>query len=174
MTYHNVTGVAEMTAKAGFRGLNAAQREIVSHWYEVKGDRLVPGKADIDPGALRAHLASISIVEVDFRGQARFRIAGSGLRRILGGEMRGRLINELERDKADMWSLGLMAAIDRIEPVGGIIDRAKDRHAWLRLPLGSAGTSSFVLCHDVLLAHEVPEEPKGFGLFSAAPSGLAA
>lgn len=174
MTYHNVTGVAEMTAKAGFRGLNAAQREIISHWYQVKGSRAVPGKADIDPGALKAHLASISIVEVDYRGEARFRIAGSGLRRILGGEMRGRLLCELERDKADMWSLGLMAAIDRAEPVGGIISRSDDRHAWLRLPLGGSGMTGLVLCHDVLMAHEATEEPAGFGLFSASPRGIAA
>ena len=172
--YHNVTGVADMTARAGFRGLNAAQREIVSHWHSVKGSRAVPGKGDIDPGVLRSHLASISIMEVDYRGAARFRIAGSGLRRILGGEMRGRLLSELEREKADMWSLGLMAAVDRMEPVGGIINREKDRHAWLRLPLGGTGSESLVLCHDVLLAHEVADEPKGFGLFSSSPQGLAA
>lgn len=174
MTYHNVTGVAEMTAKAGFRGLNTAQREIISHWYNVKGNRTVPDKADIDPGALKAHLASISIVEVDYRGEARFRIAGSGLRRILGGEMRGSLLCELEREKAEMWSLGLMAAIDRAEPVGGIISRSKDRHAWLRLPLGGAGMTSLVLCHDVLMAHEAAKEPVGYGLFSSSPRGIAA
>ncbi|WP_300393799.1 PAS domain-containing protein [Henriciella sp.] len=164
-----------MNAKAGFRGLNAAQREIVAHWHSVRGTRLLPGKSDIDPGALRAHLASISIVEVDDRGEARFRIAGSGLRRILGGEMRGRALRELDREKAEMWSLGLSAAIDRAVPVGGIIDRAKDRHAWLRLPLGGgAGAASLVLCHDVLVAHESTDDPKPFGIFSGRPHGLAA
>ena len=174
MTYHNVTGVADMTAEAGFRGLNAAQKEIILHWTSARGNRAMPGKGDIDPGVLKAHLASISMVEVDYRGEARFRIVGSGLRKILGGEMRGRLLSELERDKADMWSLGLMAAIDRVEPVGGVIDRGNDRHAWLRLPLGSTGATSLVLCHDVIMAHPSTERAPDFTEFSFPPRGLAA
>ena len=163
-----------MAAQAGFRGLNAAQKDIVAHWHAVRGNRRMPGKGDIDPGALRAHLASISIVEVDYHGEARFRIAGSGLRRILGGEMRGRRLSELEHDKAEMWSLGLSVAIDRAQPVGGVISRQNDRHAWLRLPLGGDGASNLVLCHDVLLAYESVDGPDRFSLFPTAPQGLAA
>ena len=134
----------------------------------------MPGKGDIDPGVLKAHLASISMIEVDYRGEARFRIVGSGLRGILGGEMRGRLLSELEPDKADMWSLGLMAAIDRVEPVGGVIDRGTDRHAWLRLPLASSGATSLVLCHDVNMAHPTTETSPDISAFSFRARGLAA
>ena len=88
--------------------------------------------------------------------------------------MRGRLLSELEHDKAEMWSLGLSVAIERAQPVGGVISRQTDRHAWLRLPLGGAGTSSLVLCHDVLLAHDCVDGSDTFGLFSTAPQGLAA
>ena len=164
-----------MTSQNGFRGLNAAQKEIVSHWYAVRGARDVPLKSDIDPGRLRAHLASISMVEVDLAGRARFRLVGSRLRQILGGEMRGRWLSELEPEKAEMWSLGLASAIEGARPVGGIIDRAHDYHAWLRLPLEPGeGMSRLVLCHDVLVGHEATEPRKESTLFSSIRNSLAA
>lgn len=144
-----------MMTRTGFRGLNAAQRDIIAHWQMVKGERDMPRKSDIDPGALRVHLASISMIEVDYSGEARFRLVGTRLRQILGGEMRGRSLQELDREKAEMWTLGLIAAIERGQPTGGIINRKIDRHAWLRLPLDPGpGVARLVLCHDVLLSHD--------------------
>ncbi|WP_300379238.1 PAS domain-containing protein [Henriciella sp.] len=164
-----------MIRQGGFRGLSRAQKEIIGHWEAVRGDRSLPGKSDIDPGALRTHLASISIIELSAHGEARFRIAGSGLRRMLGGEMRGRFLNELESDLAAMWSLGLNGAIRRAEPVGGIVERSKDQHAWLRLPLEAEnGARNLVMCHDVLLSNRKPERPEHEDFLSALTRGLAA
>ena len=164
-----------MHKATGLRGLNAAQREIITHWNAVRGDRDVPAKSDIDPGTLRAHLGSISIVEVDRWGEARFRIAGTRLRQILGGEMRGRCLSELDADKAEMWSLGLASAMQRAEPVGGIITRRFDRHAWLRLPLDpGTGFSGLLLCHDVILSPETRDEPEPSTRPSMLPGSLAA
>lgn len=164
-----------MKSQTGFRGLSAAQKDIIAHWHQARDGREMPLKTDIDPGALRTHLASISMVEVDRSGAARFRIAGTRLREILGGEMRGRSLSELSRDKAEMWSLGLISAVERGEPVGGIIDRQKDRHAWLRLPLDPGpGIARLVLCHDVLLPSETRDERPGFSIFSPLRPHLAA
>lgn len=164
-----------MIRQGGFRGLSRAQKEIIAHWEAVRGDRSLPGKNEIDPGALRAHLASISIIELGPHGEARFRIAGSGLRRMLGGEMRGRFLSELENDIAAMWSLGLDGAIRRAEPVGGIIERTRDRHAWLRLPLEAEnGGRNLVMCHDVLLGNRNMERPEHEDFLSALTRGLAA
>lgn len=164
-----------MTSQNGFRGLNAAQKDIISYWHKVRLGREMPLKSDIDPGALRAHLASISMIEVDLSGRARFRIVGSRLRQILGGEMRGRCLSELEPEKAEMWSLGLSSAIDRSEPVGGVLERNRAYHAWLRLPLDpGAGAGRLVLCHDVLIGRQAREPESDSMLFSTVRSSLAA
>lgn len=65
--------------------------------------------------------------------------------------MRGRLISELERTVSEMWALGLSSALDQMRPVGGLITRENDCHAWLRLPLHSPRGHALLLCHDALV-----------------------
>jgi hypothetical protein len=134
-----------------FTGLTEAQASIVKYWQSRSVGQAMPRRDDIDPGVLRSHLAAISIVEIESDGGVRFRIAGSGLRNVLGQEMRGRRLSEVHGEAADMWSLGLTAVLERGVPVGGIIDRANDRHSWLRLPLIGLDGAQIVLCHDVLM-----------------------
>lgn len=145
------TGVAMLFESNVFSGVTEAQSELVAHWKSKSAGRALPRREDIDPGALRSHLAAISIIEMNATGDIRFRLAGSGLRSILGREMRGRSVHDLEPNVCDMWSLGLSSAIDRGQPVGGLICREKDEHAWLRLPLMSETGGALILCHDALL-----------------------
>lgn len=154
-------GVAIMFESTGFTGLTDAQASIVKYWRSQAVGAHVPNRNDIDPGILRAHLAAISIVEVEASGGVRFRIAGSGLRSVLGQDMRGRLLSEVTGEAADMWSLGLTSVLERGLPVGGIIDRANDRHSWLRLPLSGPTGAAMVLCHDVLIA-KTPRDGNDF------------
>lgn len=153
-----------MFESMGFQGLTDAQSEIIAYWNNCTKGAGIPRRKDIDPGALRAHLAAISIVELEPSGDVRFRIAGSGLRDIFGKEMRGQRLSDLSSDVADMWSLGLAAAIERNVPTGGMIDRTRDKHTWLRLPLYQADGPMAILCHDVLFQKTVrADEPrKGF------------
>lgn len=139
----------------GFKGLTVSQTELVRHWYGCCQGQALPQRERLDPGAIRAHLAGISIVEVEPCGEVRFRLAGSGLRKILGREMRGRFLSELDTTLNDMWSLGLANAIEQMRPVGGLIEREFDAHAWLRMPLHSAGAGALVLCHDALVTSAV-------------------
>ena len=141
-----------VSLSTGFQGITASQSELVRHWYECRNGQALPEREGLDPGAIRAHLASISIVEMEPEGQVRFRLAGSGLRKILGREMRGRLVSELGKDLSEMWSLGLSTALENLRPVGGLIERELDAHAWLRLPLYSARTGTLILCHDTLVS----------------------
>jgi len=134
-----------------FDGFTESQSELVAHWDSCRRGAALPYRESLDPGAIRAHLASISIVEIEPQGQVRFRLAGSGLRDILGREMRGRLISDLDKTVSEMWSLGLASALDRMRPVGGLIERERDCHAWLRLPLASPGNHALLLCHDTLI-----------------------
>lgn len=137
-----------------FAGFTPSQIELLNHWESCRHGLCLPKREDLDPGAIRAHLASISIVEVEPQGQVRFRLAGSGLREILGREMRGRCVEELDRTVSDMWSLGLSSALEQLRPVGGLIERDMDCHAWLRLPLHASHSRALVLCHDTLVPKE--------------------
>ena len=137
-----------------FTGFTPSQVELLNHWESCRHGLCLPRREDLDPGAIRAHLASISIVEVEAQGQVRFRLAGSGLRDILGREMRGRCVSELDKTVSEMWSLGLSSALDQLRPVGGLIERDTDCHAWLRLPLHASHSRALVLCHDTLVPKE--------------------
>ena len=137
-----------------FAGFTPSQIDLLKHWESCRHGLCLPRREDLDPGAIRAHLASIPIVEVEAQGQVRFRLAGSGLRDILGREMRGRCVDELGKTVSEMWSLGLSSALDQLRPVGGLIERDMDCHAWLRLPLHSSRSRALVLCHDTLVPKE--------------------
>ena len=135
----------------GFSGLTPAQSDLVQHWQSCRNGIGVPTREALNPGAIRVHLSAISMVEVDRSGDVLFRLAGSGLRQLFGREMRGRRLYELPSDLTDMWSLGLSAALERQEPVGGLIEREDDTHSWLRLPLQPTVNGALVLCHDAIL-----------------------
>lgn len=137
-----------------FAGFTLSQTELLQHWESRRQGLCLPRREDLDPGAIRAHLAAISIVEVEPQGRVRFRLAGSALRDILGREMRGRCIDELDRTIGEMWSLGLSSALEQLRPAGGLIERETDCHAWLRLPLHSTASGALVLCHDTLVPRD--------------------
>ncbi|MEO0550057.1 MAG: PAS domain-containing protein [Pseudomonadota bacterium] len=139
-------------ASAGFSGLTRAQNEILSYWHAQRGMNRLPRRDQIDPGVLRSHLAAISIVEVQPDGDMRFRLVGSKLRAVLGRQISGYCLGELQGAAADMFSLGLSAVLEREAPIGGIIERTRDCHAWMRLPLAVEGAAPVILCHDALLS----------------------
>lgn len=135
-----------------FAGITDAQEVLIQHWQSRRDGKGRVARDNIDPGALRSALACISIVEVDEAGECRFRIAGSRLREIFGVEVRGMRLTEIAGAHGECYALGLSAALERGEPVGGIIEIEGRIHAWLRLPLvGDDGELSQVLCHDELL-----------------------
>jgi len=143
-----------MTKQNVFKGVTAVQRSLVDYWCLLCESGGVPRRESVDPGHLRSMLASISIIEFDESGSARFRIAGSRLRDLLGFEARGHRVEDAIGTAAETFSLGLSAAIDRAAPVGGVIETGHRLHAWLRLPLaGPDGRISQVLCHDEALAN---------------------
>ena len=143
-----------MFHKPIFSGVTEAQRLLITHWYECRtAGGLVPRDA-IDPGTVRSTLASLSIVEINEAGEGRFRIAGSRLRDIFGQDVRGRPVAEIAGAHGEGYALGLISAIERGVPVGGVMETAGRLHAWLRLPLADDyGLVNQVMCHDELVAH---------------------
>ncbi|MEX1250973.1 MAG: PAS domain-containing protein [Hyphomonas sp.] len=160
-----------MFNKPNFSGVTEAQRLLIAHWYECRtSEGLVPRDA-IDPGIVRSTLASLSIVEIDAVGEGRFRIAGSRLRDIFGMDVRGRRVAEIAGTHGECYALGLSSALERGNPVGGVIEGAR-LHAWLRLPVADEhGDLTMVLCHDELIASrralETPAEKTASPRFAA-------
>lgn len=140
-----------VSMSTGFAGLTTAQADLVKHWQCCSPGGVLPSRECLDPGAIKAHLSEISMIEVTETGRARFRLAGSGLRQIFGCEMRGRLLSDLAQTTFETWSLGLSRALDIGQPIGGLIDQGNNSHAWLRLPLQSERAGAIVLCHDALI-----------------------
>ncbi|MEM9055544.1 MAG: PAS domain-containing protein [Pseudomonadota bacterium] len=159
-----------ISMSTGYNGLTEAQSTLIQHWHACCPKSRLPKREALDPGAIRSQLASLSMVEVTPAGTVRFRLAGSSLRQIFGREMRGRQLRELDPNIADMWSLGLSSALERRQPVGGIIHRETDCHAWLRLPLEATEGGALVLCHDALLPKERLPQKKP-GEYHIQPSG---
>lgn len=140
-----------MTGQDGFKGITRAQSAVIECWQNKRCENGFVQRADIEPCQFGMQLASISVIEVK-GAEAKFRIAGSKLREIIGMEARGRTVDEVRGEAGDTFALGLDVVISSGQPVGGIIQTPRGRHAWLRLPLvGQDGRISQVLCHDELL-----------------------
>ena len=143
-----------MKSQADVVRLIDAQNEIVDYWLQIRGMQAAPTRSDIDPGALRAHLGSLSILELDSSGeQATFRLVGTQLRHLIGADMRGRNIDELPASLAALWRTGLDLGAQSTGPPKGIAELADSYHAWLRLPLRAdpaESSPSLMLCHDII------------------------
>ena len=65
-----------------------AVEKIERYWQELRGSRLLPSRAEVDPRALDGVLSNAFILERIAPGLARFRIAGSHLTEFTGLELR--------------------------------------------------------------------------------------
>lgn len=159
-----------------FPGFTPAQSDLLNHWRAQHQQGVPPTREQLDPGAIRAHLSEVSIVEVSTRGHARFRLVGSGLRKVFGCDMRGKYLAELGRETYEVWSLGLASALGHERPAGGLIERDDETHAWLRLPLRKNATGALVLCHDSLIpnARLRTEYDSEYNTSAIPPHNLAA
>ncbi|WP_430401774.1 PAS domain-containing protein [Hyphomonas sp.] len=166
-----------MSNKTLFQGVTIAQQELINYWKRLRDRSGCVPRDEIDPGALRSMLASISIVQFDESGDGRFRIAGSRLRDIFGMEARGRRIAEVVGAHGEAFSLGLSVALERRGPVGGVIEQEDGMHAWLRLPLAdSNGQLTMVLCHDEMLPSRrmlFPKDGQTSAVHNSSPRAAA-
>ncbi len=151
-----------------FTGVTPVQTQLIRYWLERRNESGRVPRERIDAGDLRAFLASISVIEFDGEGRARFRIAGSRLCDMFGKELSGLDVERSLGTHGDGFLLGLSVALERAEPVGGVTDTRLPSpnfvHAWLRLPmLDDDGRFNQVLCHDEIVHQRslVPPDPNG-------------
>lgn len=82
---HNVINMTQQTRNAAFAPLS----QLEAYWEGLRGTRLMPNRAEIDPRGIEQALEFSFIVERIAPGIARIRIAGSHLSDLMGMEVRG-------------------------------------------------------------------------------------
>lgn len=141
-----------------------SHEEIFRYWKGLRRRGRLPSRSDIDPGALKRRLSTISLIDVlDPKpdGEAscfRQRLAGTELFDAYGQEITGKTINKIyTASEAQYWAEHLTFVVDQRKPNVGLHSMAW-RGAkglslfWLRLPLASDGvTVDMILGHDALI-----------------------
>jgi hypothetical protein len=68
---------------------HAASRELYAYWDERRGNRAAPGRAEIEPGAIRHVLGDAFILSLDAGAGHPFRLAGTRICALFGRELKG-------------------------------------------------------------------------------------
>jgi hypothetical protein len=137
------------------------QQKVLDAWTRRLRGRSFITCEDIDIPAINRELAYISVLGCE-DGQFRFRLAGTGLQGVFGGEARGKSTSEIEACRGGaMWAELATRAMLRAMPVSGATRLADGSvHFWLRLTLSSDGIEAdMVLCHDRYLPPEALADP---------------
>lgn len=70
--------------------MNHSQSQMLfSYWESLRGNRIAPDRADVEPRAIAPILGDTFILERDMSGTLPFRLAGSRICSIFGREMKG-------------------------------------------------------------------------------------
>lgn len=140
----------------------SGQTKVLDAWRKRLRGRSFITCEDIDIPAINRELAYVSVLSCEDGGQFRFRLAGTGLQHVFGGEARGKTADEIDACRGGaMWAELATRAILRGQPVSGVT-RLNDGslHYWLRLPMSSDGEQAdMVLCHDRYLPAEAGIDP---------------
>jgi hypothetical protein len=137
------------------------QTKVLDAWRKRLRGRSFITCGDIDIPAINRELAYVSVLSCE-GGSFRFRLAGTGLHHIFGGEARGKSTDEINACRGGaMWAELATRSMLRSMPVSGMTRMADGGvHYWLRLPMSSDGIEAdMVLCHDRYLPAEALADP---------------
>jgi len=70
-------------------------RQLLQHWYNLKGDRPLPRRADLDPVDIAYCLGNVALVEIEPPLRPRYRLVGTKLADLLGDDPTGRYLDEM-------------------------------------------------------------------------------
>jgi hypothetical protein len=124
---------------------HSSSRELFAYWDSCRVARLAPDRADIEPGAIRRVLGDSFILAFDHAGGHPFRLAGTRVCALFGGELKGDGFLELWADSARDTADGLVAAIaeDNVGAVASVsglnVDGVELQLELLLLPLTQRG-----------------------------------
>ena len=103
---------------AGSASAVRAHEEILGYWRSRRDHGRLPGRAQIDPGDLKRHLPTISLIDIRpsdgvVAREYRLRLAGTGLYGVYGGEITGkRLADVYTPEAAAYWR----EELDKVDP----------------------------------------------------------
>jgi len=136
-----------------------AHEEVFLYWASLRCGAKLPARRDLDPGALKRHLPTLSLIDVLPAPRAfRARLAGTGLWDVYGREITGRTLPEIYAPAAaDYWRAELGRVVDERRPAAGVHSLAWRGAAhlsllWMRLPLATDGeTVDMILGYDAVI-----------------------
>lgn len=119
-----------------------AHEELFAYWNSLRRGLGLPARRDVDPGHLKRHLPTVSLVDV-VRGESpdyRFRLAGTALYNVYGREVTGRGMAEVYGSSVDYWRTELTKVVEERRPMVGVHNlgwRGAPHLSliWLRMPL---------------------------------------
>jgi hypothetical protein len=140
-------GQVKMVAQIGAPNAAArAHEELFAYWASLKQGARLPGRRCLDPGDIKRHLPTVSLIDVlDGGADFRMRLAGTGLYNVYGREITGRRLAEVYNSAAtDYWRQELGKVVSEGRPAVGAHNlgwRGASHLSilWLRLPLASDG-----------------------------------
>jgi hypothetical protein len=91
--------------------LNAHTEKLLSYWRRLRADRSMPRKTEIDPRAIKDHLAFSFLIQRDGADKFTFRLAGTGLCELFGQELKGHNFIHYWADEA---KAGARTALGRV------------------------------------------------------------
>lgn len=125
-----------------------AHEELYGYWASLRRGSKLPARADIQPGAFKRLLPTVSLIDVDEAGgdlDFKLRLAGTGLYSVYGREITGRRLGEVYNSSAaDYWRFELGRVVSERRPTAGVHNLAWRGAShlsilWMRLPLSSNG-----------------------------------
>ncbi len=79
-------------------------RLLFAHWDRLRGERVAPTRADIDPADLRGFLADVFMLDAHPWQEGRIRLAGTRVCALFGYELKGQRLPDLwlERERPEI------------------------------------------------------------------------
>ncbi len=170
--------VIELTRYRG-AGVRPVLAQVEAYWEQVRGQRLVPNRVDIDPSGLEGNLKHLFILERIAKGLARFRIAGSHMTELMGLEVRGMPLSATFQPEARESLSGAVQSVFDDPAVVRLelnaekgFGRAEIRGDMILMPLRSdLGEISRIL-GAVVMAGEIGRTPRRLGITGRFHRGL--
>lgn len=149
-------------------------KDLFAYWSELKGERLAPDRADIDPGAIGRLLADTFILEVDADAQFPLRLSGGRINALWMREQKGRSFVEFWRpeDRSSV-SSAVTTVVDGVVPVVAGVKTYILGHSLLELELLLLPLRHFGKTHSRVLGALSPVyQPEWLGQLRAGPLEL--
>ena len=149
-------------------------RELFAYWDEIRGDRLAPERADIDPAGIRGLLGHAFVLEVDSAGRFPFRLSGTRINALFLRELRGSSFIDLWRssERAELAKL-LFSVLDDTAPAVVGAATAPPGHLAIDLELLLLPLRHHGKTHARILGSLAPAvQSSWFGLIAAEPLAL--